>query len=229
MSPLVKVARYHLVDRLQLVVLPWAVMAFSFVVNLVIGAVVTSDPGPHYTGGVATIYAFVLVLGVLGMTRSLPFGLSLGISRRTYYLGTALTIGALGVVYGLALSVLQVVETVSGGWGLRMHFFRVPWMLDGPWYLTWLTSFVVLVLLYLYGMWYGLVYRRWNVTGLTVFAGAQALVLLAVTVAVSLTGNWAALWSFFGTVTAAGLTGMLAALAVLLGFGGLATIRRVTI
>ena len=51
--------------------------------------------------------AFLLICGALSMTRSLPFGLMLGVSRRTYYLGTALLIAALGVVYGLGLTVLQ--------------------------------------------------------------------------------------------------------------------------
>ncbi len=42
---------------------------------------------------------------------------------------------------------------------MGLHFFRVPWIMDGPWYTTWLTSFVLLVLFlfFFYGMWYGLV------------------------------------------------------------------------
>jgi hypothetical protein len=44
--------------------------------------------------------------------------------------------------------------------------------LTAPWYLTWLTSFVLLVLLFVYGMWFGLVCRPWNLTGLTVFNAA---------------------------------------------------------
>ena len=111
------------------------------------------------------IRVFLFVCGALSMTRSLPFGLMLGVSRRSYYLGTALLIVLLGAVYGLALTVLQAVERATAGWGLGVHFFRVPWIMDGPWYQTWLTSFVLLVLFFLYGMWYGLVYRRWNVPG----------------------------------------------------------------
>ncbi len=34
-------------------------------------------------------------------------------------------------------SVTSAGEVVSSGWGLNMHFFRVPYILDGPWYLTW--------------------------------------------------------------------------------------------
>ena len=42
---------------------------------------------------------------------------------------------------------LQLIERVTGGWGLNLHFFRVPYLLAGPWYLSWLTSFVGLALM----------------------------------------------------------------------------------
>jgi len=163
------------------------------------------------------------------MTRSLPFGLMLGISRRTYYLGTALLIAALGVVYGLGLTVLQALERATGGWGAGLHFFRVAWIMDGPWYQTWLTSFVLLVLFFLYGMWYGLVYRRWSLPGLVTFIAAQVLVLVIAIVAVSATQNWPAVGHFFTTLTAPTLVGALAALAAALGLGGLTTMRRITV
>ncbi len=159
MKTLVNVARYHMVDRVTYLALPWGIMLFSFLVNLVIAALLPS-PQDSYTGGLASIYAFLLVCGALSMTRALPFGLMLGLGRRGYYLGTALLIVALGAVYGLGLTVLQAVERATGRWGVTLHFFRVPWIMDGPWYLTWLTSFVLLVLFFLYGMWYGLVHRR---------------------------------------------------------------------
>ena len=228
MKTLVNVARYHLVDRLTYVALPWGIMAFSFLVNLVIATVLPSPQG-DYTGGLVTIYVFLFVCGALSMTRALPFGLMLGVSRRRYYLGTALLIVALGVLYGLGLTVLQAVERATGGWGTGLHFFRVPWIMDGPWYQTWLTSFVLLVLFFWYGMWYGLVFRRWNVVGLVAFIAAQIVVALAAIVIVSAMHNWAAVGQFFTTLTAPALTGVLAALAVALGLGGYTTIRRVTI
>jgi hypothetical protein len=229
MNTLVNVARYHLVDRLTFVALPWGIMAFSFLVNIVISLSVPTGPHGIYTGGLSTIYIFLLIAGALIMTRSLPFGLMLGISRRTYYLGTTLLVLTLGAVYGLALTLLQAVERATGGWGLSLHFFRIPWILDGPWYQTWLTSFVLLVAFFLYGMWYGLVFRRWNVAGLVLFIAAQILVALLVVVAVSMTHNWTAFGHFFTTVTAIAVTGVLAAVAVAMGVGGLSTIRRVTV
>ncbi|HEX9359012.1 MAG TPA: hypothetical protein VF933_35045 [Streptosporangiaceae bacterium] len=52
--------------------------------------------------------------------------------------------------------------------------------------------------------------------------------LLAV-VAVSITHSWPAVGQFFSALTALALTGVLAVVAVAMGFGGLTTLRRVTI
>ncbi len=110
-----------------------------------------------------------------------------------------------------------------------MQFFRVPYILAGPWYLTWLTSFVALALLFVYGMWFGIVYRRWNLAGGVAFTVAQVAVVLVAVLLVSWADAWSAVGHFFTGLTATGLTGLLAGLAVLLLAGGHATIRRVTV
>jgi len=229
MKTLVNVARYHLVDRITYVALPWTILAFSFLINLAISAMAPRPPGGIYTGGLVSIYIFLLICGVSSMTRELPFGLMLGVSRRSYYLGTALLVLALGIAYGLALTVLQALERASGGGGSSLHFFRVAWIMDGPWYQTWLTSFVLLVLFALYGVWYGLVSRRWNVPGLVTFIAAQVVVALLAVVAISATHDWSAAGHFFTKLTALALTGVLAVVAAAMGAGGLSTIRRVTV
>ena len=229
MNTLVNVGRYHLVDRITWLALPWGIMAFSFLVNIGVALAVPASPDGIYTGGLVSLYIFMLLCGSLSMTRSLPFGLMMGISRRTYYAGTALLVLTLGVVYGLGLTLLQLIERASNGWGLNLHYFRIPWILNGPWYETWLTSFVLLVAFVLYGMWYGLVFRRWSVPGLVAFIAAQILVALLAVIAVSATGSWSGVGHFFTTVTALAVTGVLAVVALAMGFGGLTTLRRVTI
>ena len=229
MNTLVNVGRYHLVDRFTWLALPWGIMAFSFLVNIGVALAVPASPDGIYTGGLVSLYVFMLLCGSLSMTRSLPFGLMMGISRRTYYAGTALLVLTLGVVYGLGLTLLQLVERATNGWGLNLHYFRIPWIMDGPWYETWLTSFVLLVAFVLYGMWYGLVFRRWSVPGLVAFIAAQILVALLAVIAVSATGSWSGVGHFFTTVTALAVTGVLAVVALAMGFGGLTTVRRVTI
>ncbi|HWH12643.1 MAG TPA: hypothetical protein VG165_16090 [Solirubrobacteraceae bacterium] len=228
MSTQVKVGRYHLIQWVLYVAMPWAALAFSFAINLVIN-LATNVGASNETRGLTTIYAFMFIGGLLATTRSLPFALALGLSRRSYYLGTALFAVGLAAVYGLALTLLATVERGTGGWGTSLHFFSMAYILDGPWYQTWLTSFVALALVFVYGMWFGLVHRRWNLTGLTVFIAAQITAVLAGLVVATSTHAWNRIGHFFTALTATGLTGVLAALTVVLIAGGLATMRRVTV
>lgn len=233
MSTWRNVARYHLIQRVNYLILPWAVLALAFVVCLVIFASLNASgtkPGHDDTGAVVTIFVFWFIAGLLTTARSLPFGLALGVTRSAYYLGSvALGVG-LAAVYGLALTALQAIERATDGWGVQMHFFRVPYILNGPWYLTWATAFAGLALLYCWGMWFGLAYRRWNLIGLLGFIAAQIIVFTIGALAATSTGGWHSIDHFFTTtLSAAGLTGLLAALAAALVAGGLVTARRLTV
>jgi hypothetical protein len=243
MSTLVKVARYHMVQPLLYLAIAWGVLAFSFVVNVIIfastpptsyhtaltanGLVSVADT--RYTGALSSLFVIAFVRGWYTIGKSLPFALTLGVSRRTYYLGSALLAVALACADGLALTGLQAIERATGGWGVHLGFFRVPYLLNGPWYLTWLTTFVGLTLVFVYAMWFGIVHRRWSLLGTIAFIAAQVTVLLAAVLVVTWSHGWASVGHFFTSLTAAGLTGLLAALAVVLLAGGQATIRRATV
>ena len=227
MSTWVKVARYHLVRPTNYVLLPCLLpLAFA------IGAVTAGRGDGHEAAGyLAGVFVYFGVLGSQTISRSLPFGLTLGASRRSFYSGTALLGLVLALVTGLLLTVLQAIERATDGWGLSLHFFRVPYLLDGPWYATWLTSFVCLFAVFVYGMWYGIVSTRWGILGTLAFIAVQ--VLLVVTWAITVSSEHWHLRSADGAswagLTALGLTGVIAALAVLLLAGGHATIRRATV
>jgi hypothetical protein len=230
MTTWIKVARFHLADRLSYTALPWGVLAINFAIYLAIAASAGRGGSTQIpSANVAAIYLFFFIAGMLSIGRSLPFAFALGVGRRSYYAGTALLAVSLAAIYGLALAVLQVIEQATGGWGVSLHFFRVAYILPGPWYLTWLTSFVLLALMFVYGMWFGLVYRRWNLLGLLAVIAALVIVLVAGVVITSHAHAWPAVGHFFTTLSAAGLTGLLAALAVALLAGGYATMRRVTV
>ena len=230
MNTWVSVARYQLTNRLGFVILPWAILALDFLIAVAIASSLPSSPGqPRYAGALAGLYVVILIVGATAISVQLPFALALGVSRRSFYAGTALVALAVAVVYGLALTVLQLIERGSGGWGLNMHFFRVPYLLAGPWYLSWLTSFVGLALMLAWGMWFGLVYRRWNVVGLLSFIAVQALALAAVLLIIAGANAWHSVSRFFATLTIEGLTGLLALLTVVLLAGGYATVRRLAV
>ena len=139
--------------------------------------------GGNFRDGLVVIFGMFFVTGVQRIGRWLPFGLALGATRRSFYAGTALLGVLMSLVSGLVIAGLQAIERATGGWGLSITFFRVPYLLNGPWYATWLTSFAGLSALFVYGMWYGIVNRRWGTLGLLAFIAVQALVALAVTFA----------------------------------------------
>ena len=90
MKTLVNVARYHLVDRFTYIVVPWALLAFVFPVNLIIVDMIPTKPNQHVpVGGLSASTSWCSSWARCSITRSLPFGLSLGVSRRSYFLGTA--------------------------------------------------------------------------------------------------------------------------------------------
>src|SRR5450755_2671400 len=140
MSKLVTVARLHLVDRFSYTWLVWGILAFVFLINLAIFAVIPlTQPAGNFTYALVAIYIFMAVIGVQAATRFLPFAFTLGVSRRSYFLGTIALVLALTLVYSLLLTGLWALEGGTNGWGLQLHFFRVRWVLDGPWYQVLLT------------------------------------------------------------------------------------------
>ena len=229
MNTWIKVARFQLADQTSFTALPWGVLLLNFAIWYVIAGSFGGGGVRVQSYNVCVIYAVFLVVGMLSTFRSLPFALALGVSRRAYYIGTALLVIGLSAINGLVLALLQVLEGASDGWGVGLYFFRVGYILAGPWYLTWLTSFVGLALVFLYGMLYGLVYRRWTLLGLVVFACAQVAAALAVVFVISHARAWTSVGHFFTGISAAGLTGLLAALTVVLLAAGFATARRVTV
>jgi len=225
---MIKVARYHLAQPVMFPGLPWASLAGVFAVNVARG-------DDNFRDGLAVMFMMFFVAGVQRIGgRWLPFGLALGATRRSFYAGTALLGVSMSLVSGLAIAGLQAIERATDGWGLSIVFFRVPHLLNGPWYATWLTSFVGLSALFVYGMWYGTVYRRWGPLGVLAFISAQVLVALAVTLPdPERVWSFAFSWSYVGrhvaNVSALDLTGVIAALTVVFLLGGHATVRRASV
>jgi hypothetical protein len=230
MSTSINVIRYHLIQRFNYLILPWAILVFVFGVDAVILAFTPAGHDSHrYVGGLASLFVMVFVLGIQSVARALPFGLSLGLSRSSYYRGTALLAVGLAAVAGVVTTVGQAIERSTGGWGMNMGFFRVPYILNGSWYTTWLVSFVILTLLFTYGMWFGLIYRRGNLLGLATFVAAQVTVLVIGALAATWTHAWHDIGHFFTALSAPGLAGVLAALTVVLLAGGFSTLRRLAV
>jgi hypothetical protein len=227
---LVKVARLHLVDRFSYTWLVWGVLAFTFVVNVAIFAVVPqTQPDGNFTGALVTIYIFMAVIGVQAATKFLPFAFTLGMSRRTYYLGTVALVVGLCLVYAAILTMLWWLEGVTNGWGLQLHFFRVPWILGGPWYQVLVTNFVLMSFVFLFGLVAGLIYRRFALLGSVVFYASLTLLVVLGIMVITWRQAWPAVGSFVANLNILTASGLVAVIAAAFAVGGYLTIRRITV
>jgi hypothetical protein len=225
-----RVARLHLVDRFGYTWLVWGVLAFTFAVNVAIFAVLPqTQPNGNYTGALVTIYVFMAVIGVQAATKFLPFAMTLGVSRRTYFVGTVALVVGLCALYSAVLTVLWWLEGLTDGWGLKLHFFRVPWILDGPWYQVLLTNFVLMSLVFLFGLWAGLIYRRFALVGSVVFFAAITLVLVGAALLITWWQAWPQVGRFLVDLNILAASLLVALIAVVVSLGGYLTIRRITV
>lgn len=229
-TSVVAVVRYLLLDRVTYLVVPWGWAAFGFLLDVVILRLTPAGDSDHrWVGGLAAVFIMMFTVGVQSVARALPFALALGVSRRVYFLGaTALALGQ-AVSFGLVVGVGQILERATGGWGMHMAYFRVPYLLDGSWYLSWLTATVTFVLLYVYGMWFGLVFRRAGLPGATLFGAAQLGVLALAAIIATWVHCWRGIGRFLTALTATGATGVIALAVAVMLTGVFATIRRLTV
>lgn len=221
--------------RLQLVppltrYLPWAVLGTSFAINLLIYSLLSPADRAHgQTFGLASIYVVFFIAYIRAMAQVFPFALGLGVTRRRFYTATALLAVAESVAYGVILYLLRLIEDATGGWGVSMRFFGIPYLVQDNPLLQILVYAVPLGLLAFVGVWAGGVFKRWGVNGVYTLVIAAIVVLGGLAALVTWRHWWTALGSWFADQSPLTLlAGLPAALAVLLAGASFLTIRHAT-
>jgi len=196
MNRILGAARLQVMHPLVAVGIPWLVVGTSFAINLAVWGLGDLGDEPGGTGGLASLYITVLIVYVNAVTQVFPFAMGLSVSRRTFYLGTALVAVVQSLVFGVVLTVLTAVENVSNGWGLGLHFWA-PGALDvGNPALQVLVFAVPMVAAYFIGIAIGVVFKRWGFLGLyTLALGALVLAGLLV-VLITWRQAWTDLWGW---------------------------------
>jgi hypothetical protein len=141
----------------------------------------------------------------------------------------ALVVGLCAVYSILLTGLWWLVEQVTDGWGIQMHFFQVPRVLWGPWYQVLVTNFVLLSLTFLTGMLFGLIYRRFALIGTVIFSGGVTVVIVAAALIVTWQEGWPRVGDFLMTLNLIEASGLLAIVELVVGLGGYGTIRRITV
>lgn len=200
MTRVLQAARMHLINPAVALGIPWLVVALSFAINLAIWHLtpVGSESDGGGTGGVAALYITVLFMFVIAVTQLLPFAMGVSLSRRAFYLGTALVVLAESLYYGIAISVLVSIENATDGWGTGLDYWA-PGILDvGNPVLQVFASGALMAAAATIGVGMGIVHQRWGqagtwglIIGSLIFFGGIAIVISALEAWQSV-GDWLA-------------------------------------
>ncbi len=240
-SRVLAVLRLHLVNRFSVFVVPWLIMGFIFLVNLAIWWIIfssISDPtsranaqaGLQYSGASFYIFVYLMVVAIQAIALTFPFALGYSVTRRDFWLGTALSFLVLAALYSAAMTVLALVEVATGGWGFGGRMFTALYFggADAPWYERFFLFFATFLFFFFVGALIATIYQRWRVNGMLVFFGALVLVLVGSAALATLTNGWPAVGAWFVSTGATGVVAwslVLTAGAALVGF---ALLRRTT-
>lgn len=238
---ILSVARLHLVNRYNVFVVPWMILGFIFVVNLVVWWIINTSvdsatdradimSGLQYSGASFYIFIFMLFLGIQAVSSSFPFALGFSATRRDFWIGTSLTFVALSAAYSAALTVLAGIEVATGGWGFGGTMFATFFFggTEAYWLLRFVLYFATFAYFFFTGATTAAIYQRWRMNGMLVLFGGLTVLLLGSLALVAVTSSWPVVGAWFGANGAVGVVLWSLVPTTIAAVVGYAVLRRAT-
>jgi hypothetical protein len=229
MTRVLQAARLHLIHPLVILGIPWLVVSISFAINVAVWHLTPAgeDDG-GFTGGVLALYITVLVVYVQAVTQLLPFAMGISLSRRTFYLGTALVVVVQSLFYGIALAVLGAIENATDGWGAGMNYWAPgPFEVDNFVLQVFASGTPMLAFAFI-GVGTGIVQKRWGQAGTWGLIIASMVFFGGLAILITWLDGWGSLATWFSDQSIATLTiGLPAAVALVAALVSYPGIRRV--
>lgn len=225
---------------------PWTVLAMPamilfgiLLVNITIWWLILSNvesaadqadvrDGFSYSGASLFIFVYMMVVAVQAINLTFPFALGYGVTRREFYLGSAVAFVILSAIWAVTLTVLATIERATEGWGLGGRMFSAVYFGDGQWYQQLFLFFVWFVFFFFVGAAVATLYVRWKANGLLLFFAALAVLLVGAVAIITRTNSWGALWTWVYETGTYGIAAWSLVPAVLAALAGYAILRRAT-
>ncbi|GMA36762.1 ABC transporter permease [Demequina litorisediminis] len=231
------VVRLHVANPLATLVVPWAITAAIFILNMAIFLIVVQAAGGaenlepdafQYSGGITWIVWFMTVVAVQAMNLTFSFALGFAVTRRDFYLGSALYFVLLSVMYATGLTLMAAIEKATGGWGIDAAFFA-PWGLQDESVLTlWFLYLCTMLLFFFLGAAVATVWVRWKAYGLYAFFVGLAAILVVAAWLITTTESWGDVGEFLTTTPLPWLAAATLPLTAVCGVAGYVFLRRAT-
>jgi hypothetical protein len=227
MNRIAGVVRMQLVNSQTFIWIPLIVLGGAFALNLAVVLLIPGD-GPKIGGAAQAPLWYFLVVGVQALALTFPFSQAMSITRREFHLGTFAIAAVTSVILAVVFTGGGLIEGASNGYGRNGYFFRIPWLTDGPWFVTLLIFFGGALLFFTVGYTSAAIYKRWGTLTLTLVLVGLGVVLVALGWLLTVTDTWVQTFEWIGAQGPQGLGfGMLAA-AVLLSLASFGVLRRTT-
>jgi len=237
MNRIASVVKLHLTNPWTTIILPWMIMGFILVANIAIWALIyfnapVEDRGDvtegfGYSGAGTYIFVYMMVVAVQAISVTFPFALGYGVTRRDYYLGTALTFIGLAAMFSIGQTILSVIEEATNGWGVGGRMFTAIYFGD-----DWLQRLFIYFTLFLFFFFVGTVaaaiWVRWRANGLIAFFAGLGVLLIGLAALFTLTGTWGAFGNFFATAGFVGSYAWSLVITAIAAIGGFFVLRRAT-
>jgi hypothetical protein len=229
MDRVVAAARLHFIHPMVVLGMPWLIVGLAFAVNLAIWHLTPAgaqDGG--FTGGLLSLHITLMIGYVQSVTQILPLAMGMSLSRRSFYLGTALVALVEALLYGAVLSALTAVEGATNGWGAGLSFWAPGFLdVDNPALQVLVSGAPILAFVFL-GIGMGVVSKRWGPSGTWVLSLGSVALFGALGILITWLDGWRAIgtWLTDQSVTTLAV-GLPAALAVAVAAASFAGIRRV--
>jgi hypothetical protein len=226
-----RVVRLNLVNKWTTIWVPVMIMGFIWLVNYLIWWIIwAATPaaerahamdGTQWSGGGFYVFVYMLVVGIQVISMTFPFALGYSVTRRDFWIGSALTFLMLSAGYAVGFTILSFIEEWTNGWGLGGHLFTSVYFGGGGFWERLFIVFVTMAFFFFIGATSGTLFMRWRVNGLLIAAALLVLLLVGAVALITFTDSWPAVGDWFLRMGPTGVVAWLlvpTAIAALAGF-----------
>ena len=229
MNRVLQAARLHLIHPAMMLGIPWLIVSISFVINLATWYLTPAgEEDGGFTGGIGALYVTILVIFVQAVTQLLPFAMGVSLSRRAFFLGTALVAALHALASGVVISVLISIENATGGWGREMDFWAPGIFEVGNPVLQVFAAAAPMAAFAFVGVGIGIVHQRWGPAGTWGLIVGSMVVFGALAVLITWLEAWREVGDWFADQSTATLTvGLPLAVALIAAVASFPGMRRI--
>jgi hypothetical protein len=187
---------------------PWMGLLVQFLATLIVVLIILLFGGetPFYPGGLIAVCAIMFYVGIVTVNDTFPFALGWSCRRTDYVLGSTVMAVVVSAVTAVLWLLCSLLESVTGGWGVELHYFHLPYFNEGSLIEQFWVYFVVLANMYFLGFVIGSIYQRFGRANTLIFLLIVFLLISIFSFVWAYLRWWGAIFQWFSQYTAFELT-----------------------